>query len=121
MRSPPPARAAFLARAVVRVAPVLLLHWMAGAALTLAARPAAFDAIGWACPVCAVAWLAPLAAPRALLDRRRAAARAVDLASGATLALVVVVAAASWIARGAGWPPFLSPLEFGDLWLSSLI
>ena len=113
-------RAALLARAASRIAPVLLLHWVAGAALTLRDRPAVFDAVSWACPLCAATWFAPLVVPRRLLDRYRGAARAVDLASGATLAVVVIVAAASWIARGAGWPAFLSPFEFGDRWLASL-
>jgi hypothetical protein len=108
-----------LPRAVLRVASVLLLHWSVGAALTLAARPVGFDVLAWWCPVAAIGWLAPVVAPRALLGRRRAAARGLDLASGATLALLVLAASATWLARGAGWPPFLSPIEFGERWARS--
>lgn len=107
---------ALLTGALARLAPVFLLHWTAGAALTLAARPFAFDVLARLCPLAAIGWLAPVVAPRALLGRHRAAARALDLTSGATLALIVVVASATWLARGVGVPPFVSPVEFGERW-----
>ena len=108
--------AAPLARALLRIAPVILLHWSAGAALTLAARPVAFDVVTRLCPFAAIGWLAPVVAPSAFLGRHRAAARALDLVMGATLALIVFVASATWLARGAGLPPFVSPFEFGERW-----
>lgn len=101
---------------LARLAPVFLLHWSVGAALTLAARPVAFDVVARLCPVAAIGWLAPVVAPRALLGRHRAASRALDLTSGATLALIVLVASATWLARGVGVPPFVSPVEFGERW-----
>jgi hypothetical protein len=109
-------RAALLTGALARLAPVFLLHWSAGAALTLAARPVAFDVVVRLCPFVAIGWLAPVVAPRALLGRHRAAARALDLTFGATLALIVLVASATWLARGAGVPAFVSPIEFGERW-----
>ncbi|MEP7119515.1 MAG: hypothetical protein ABJE95_01340 [Byssovorax sp.] len=103
-------------RSFARFAPVLLLHWTVGAALTLAARPAVFELAARACPFVAMAWLAPILTPRALLSRHRVAARRLDIASGAMLALLVVIASATWLARGAGWPSFLSPFDFGERW-----
>jgi hypothetical protein len=104
-------------RIVLRLAAVVLVHWVVGGALGLPARSMAFELLAMGCPLFAATWLAPALAPRHLADARVL----VGCSALSALALVAlsIAAAQTWRAHGPdGAPPFVSPLEFGARWLA---